>query len=126
MYFAIGFSFGGILAHICATHLWSLSQGICSELLEKNLLCITFGQPVIAFPQASSFVGSTVDKSRFHAVYFSDDVIPRMMRFLDPFYTDHVNDDLPERFRSENTQNEVKKHFLSNLTCSMMRMPPTL
>ena len=115
MHFTIGFSFGGILAHLCATQLWSLSQGICSELLEKNLLCITFGQPIITLPQVSNFVGSVVDKSRFHAIYLSDDIIPTMMRFLDPFYTDHVNDDLPERFRNDNTPNEVKKHFFKGV-----------
>ena len=98
----LGFSFGGILAHSCATHLWSLSQEICSELLEKNLLCITFGQPIISLS-----ADTTADKSRFHAIYITDDIIPRMMRYLDPVYTKLANKDLLERFRSENNPHEV-------------------
>ena len=103
----IGFSFGGILAHLCATHLWSLSQGICPELLEKNLLCVTFGQPVISLPSTTNFAKRIADKTRFHAVYIPEDIIPRMMRYMDAAYTDLADRDLPDRFRSKNNPNEV-------------------
>ena len=101
-----GFSFGGILAHLCATHLWSLSQGICPELLEKNLLCITFGQPVLSLPSMADFAKRVADKTRFHAVFIPDDIIPRTMRFLDSGYTNLADRDLSDRFRSDHP-NEV-------------------
>ena len=103
----LGFSFGGILANLCASHLWSLSQGICPELLEKNLLCITFGQPIISLPRTGSTTDMIADKSRFHAIYISDDIIPRMMRYLDPGYTEFTAEHLLERFRKDNSPNEV-------------------
>ena len=105
----LGFSFGGILAHLCATHLWSLSQGICPELLENNLLCITFGQPVIPLPRAANFADRVADKSRFHAIYIDDDIIPRMMRFLDPVSTKLKNPTcgLPEKFKSQHSPEKV-------------------
>ena len=117
--YPIGFSFGGILANLCATHLWSLSQGICPELLEKNLLCITFGQPIISLPRTTDKVA---DKRRFHAIYISDDIIPRMMRYLDPGYTEFTAEHLLERFRRENNPNEVYSfvtvHELHVILCS--------
>ena len=105
-----GFSFGGILAHLCAIHLWSLSQGICPELLEKNLLCITFGQPIIPLPRVPNFSNRVTNKSRFHAVYVDDDIIPRMMRYLDPTSTKLKNptSGLPEKFKCLQNPEKVK------------------
>jgi hypothetical protein len=104
-----GFSFGGVLAHLCATHLWSLSQGICPELLEKNLLCITFGQPIIPLPRAPNFSDRVADKSRFHAIYIDDDIIPRMLRYLDPTSTKLKNATcgVPEKFKSKQSPEKV-------------------
>ena len=109
----LGFSFGGILANLCAAHLWSLSRGICQEFLEKNLLCITFGQPIISLPRTASSTDIIADKSRFHAIYISDDIIPRMMRYMDPGYTEFTADRLQERFLRDST-NEVS---LSRVIC---------
>ena len=97
------------MAQFCATYLWNLSQGICLELLEKNLLCITFGQPVISLPELLSFAERTPDKNRFHAIYIADDIAPRMLRYLDPIYTDSAISDvfLPEKFRDRITLGEV-------------------
>lgn len=108
IYISAGFSFGGTLAQLCATHLWSLSQSICPELLEKNLLCITYGQPIISLPRIEDFAHVNADKSRFYAIYISDDIIPMVMRYLDPVYTDKSTHELMERFRKENSPNEVQ------------------
>lgn len=106
-FFFVGFSFGGTLAHLCTTHLWSLSQGICPELLEKNLLCITFGQPIISLPQTANFMDRIADSSRFHAIYITGDIIPRMIRYLDPVYTEFAKCDMPEKFRKQNDPDKV-------------------
>ena len=102
-----GFSFGGILAHLCAINLWHLSQDICSELLERNLLCITFGQPITSLPKMKNFEARLADKSRFHAIYITDDKVPRMLKYLDPAYTEFVGIKVPEKFRSQISSDEV-------------------
>lgn len=97
------------MAQFCATYLWNLSQGICLELLEKNLLCITFGQPLISLPKLLNFAERTADKTRFHSIYISDDIVPRMLRYLDPVYTESAISDmcLPEKFRGRISLDEV-------------------
>lgn len=114
------------MAQFCATYLWNLSQGICLELLEKNLLCITFGQPVISLPRLLNSAKRTADKTRFHAVYITDDIAPRMLRYLDPVYTESAISDmcLPEKFRGRICLEEVG-HFrssevLQSLLCCTM------
>lgn len=102
-----GFSFGGILAQLCTINLWNLSKDICSELLEKNLLCITFGQPVISFQKIEEFKDRPFDKSRFHAIYITEDKVPRTLRYLDPTYTEFAKSYVPEKFRSQISSEEV-------------------
>ena len=87
----VGFSFGGILAQLCDLYLWSLSQGICPELLERNLLCITFGQPMISLPKIAYYADRIVDKNRFHAIYISDDKVPTLLSYLDPGYIQNAS-----------------------------------
>ena len=98
-----GFSFGGILAHLCTINLWHLSQDICSELLERNLLCITFGQPAISLLKMKKFEDRLADKSRFHAIFITGDKVPRMLRYLDPANSLQV----PEKFRSQISSDKV-------------------
>ena len=81
-----GFSFGSILAQMCANHLWSLSQEISTELLERHLLCITYGQPLIQIPFAQK-VADGIPKERFHSIFFVKDIAPRVMRYLDASYS---------------------------------------
>ena len=93
----VGFSFGSVLAHMCASHLWGLSQEICPELLEKHLLCITYGQPLIQIPGAEK-ISDQIPNDRFHAIYFINDVVPRVMRYLDVSYSTFAVSQMPERF----------------------------
>ena len=86
----VGFSFGGILAQLCGTYLWSL-QGICRELLERNLLCITFGQPIFSLSKAISIADRVVEKRQFHAIYIPDDRIPMLLSYLDPIHAKSVD-----------------------------------
>ena len=103
----LGFSFGGILAQLCASHLWTLGQDICPELLERNLLCITFGQPLILLPEMER-AADRIAEHRFHAIFAADDIVPRMMRYLDTSYSTCVAQmDMPERFLLHHSSNKV-------------------
>ena len=73
----------------------------------------------------TDFARRIADKTRFHAVYISDDIIPRMMRYLDSSYTELATRDLPDRFRKENVNsNEVRSklaHICNSYTCKAHR-----
>ncbi len=105
---AIGFSFGGNLAQFCAVQLCTLSQSICPELLEKNLLCVTFGQPIIS-QSLPDIVDGKLDKSRFHAIYITDDVVPRVLRCLDPTFSESAvsKSEMAEKIKSQINSQEV-------------------
>ena len=109
--YTVGFSFGGILAQLCGLYLWSLSQGICPELLERNLLCITFGQPIISLPKIANYAEKDVNKNRFHAIYISDDKVPSLLSCLDPSYTQLTASDMPDKLRNQVGQEEVHSYI---------------
>ena len=62
---------------------------------------------MISLPRIEDFAHVNADKNRFHAIYISDDIIPMVMRYLDPVYTDKSTHELLERFRRENAPSEV-------------------
>lgn len=95
-----------MLAHLCASHLWSLSQEICPELLERNLLCITYGQPLILLPEMEQ-VADRIAEDRFHAVFSANDTVPRLMRYLDTSYSVWAAIEMPERFTHIQFQEQV-------------------
>ena len=47
------------------------------------------------------------DSSRFHAIYITGDIIPRMIRYLDPVYTEFAKCDMSEKFRKQNDPDKV-------------------
>ena len=106
--FTIGFSFGGNLAQLCAVQLCTLSQSICPELLEKNLLCVTFGQPIIS-QSLPNVADGKLDKIRFHAIYITDDVVPRMLRCLDSTFNESAvsESEMAEKIKSQTNPQEV-------------------
>ena len=61
------------------------------------------------------FEDRLTDRSRFHAVYVTEDKVPRMLRYLDPIYTDSAGLDLPEKFKKEIKSDEVAFPDLSIL-----------
>ena len=82
---------------MCTTHLWNLSHSleICPELLEKHLLCITYGQPLIDVPRAN--VSDVVIGERFHAIFCIEDNVPRIMQYLNASNLKFAVHWMPER-----------------------------
>lgn len=110
----LGFSFGGILAQLCGTYLWSL-EGICHELLERNLLCVTFGQPIFTLPRATNFDDRVAEKSRFHTIYIPDDRIPMLLSCLDPIHAKSVEtSDTPKESEKPGKQNQQEEVNATN------------
>ncbi len=69
-----------MLACCIAARLWKESF-IGTDVLEKNVICITFGQPLLAIP----YVQKTVDnnpkfESTLHCIYDQEDAFPRLLR----------------------------------------------
>ena len=78
-----GFSFGGLLACAIAAEVWNTPY-IGSDLLKENLVCITFAQPHVSVPMLVDVVRQRAElASTIHGIYSQDDVVPRLMRFLD-------------------------------------------
>lgn len=124
----LGFSFGGSLAQLCAVQLYSLSQSICPELLEKNLLCVTFGQPIMSELVPEPVTGN-LDRSRFHAIYIADDAIPRVLRCLDPAFDESAvaASEISENIKIANKVNNeynicpILNYYLSLLTIALSK-----
>ena len=85
-------------------------------------MCITFGQPIIPLPRAPNFSDRVADKSRFHTIYIDDDIIPRMMRYLDPVSTKLKNQTcgLPEKFKSQQSPEKVRGIYSIELICMVV------
>lgn len=80
LYF-IGFSFGGMLACYAAANLWKKSF-ISGDVLEKNVICITFGQPLIPIPYVEEAIKDFPQfEATIHAVYDKDDFFPRVLYY---------------------------------------------
>ena len=78
----LGFSFGGMLACCIAANIWRRSQ-INADVLKEQVICITFGQPLISIP----FVQEVIeDYPKFEATICSmfnkDDVIPGLLQYF--------------------------------------------
>ncbi len=80
--FTVGFSYGGMLACFVAAILWKDSC-IPIEALEQNVVCITYGQPVISIPYVQQVVK---DIPHFHdtiyCVFEKADVLPSVFRYF--------------------------------------------
>ena len=80
-FFMLGFSFGGMLACYVAANLWKMSF-ISGDLLEKNVICITFGQPLIPVPYVEEAIKDFPQfETTIHAVYDKDDFFPRVLYY---------------------------------------------
>ena len=76
-----GFSFGGMLACYVAASLWRMSF-INGDVLEKNVICITFGQPLIPILYVEEAIKDFPQfEATIHAVYEKDDFFPRVLYY---------------------------------------------
>lgn len=82
MVLILGFSFGGMLACYVAANLWKTSF-ISGDVLEKNVVCITFGQPLIPIPYVEEAIRDFPQfEATIHAVYDKDDFFPRVLYYF--------------------------------------------
>ena len=78
-----GFSFGGVLAQMLAAQLWLLPL-TNTEMLKSNVICITFGQPLIQSEQLSHVAEIFPDfKNNVHAIGLENDGFPSVVEKLD-------------------------------------------
>ena len=78
----VGFSFGGMLACYVAANLWRKSF-ISGDVLEKNVLCITFGQPLITIPYVEEAIKDfPALESTIHCVYDKEDFFTRVFHYF--------------------------------------------
>ncbi len=55
-----------------------------ADLLKDHLVCITFGQPHLTVPLLADVGRQRTElASTIHCVYSQDDMVPRLMKFLD-------------------------------------------
>ena len=71
-----------MLACCVAANIWEMSY-ISAKVLEKNVVCITFGQPLITIP----FVQNVMKKfpqfeATIHSIFDKEDIIPRLLRYF--------------------------------------------
>ena len=78
----VGFSFGGMLACSIAAVLWKDSC-IPIEVLEKNVVCITYGQPVISIPSVQHVIKNIPHfQDTIYCVFTKEDVFPTVLRYF--------------------------------------------
>ena len=79
----IGFSFGGLLASAIAACVWRAPY-ISSDLLKKNMTCITFGQPHVEVEIIKEVARRRPEMvTTINAIFISEDHIPSLMGLLD-------------------------------------------
>ena len=65
-----------------ATSIWQQTY-ITEAELTKNVICVGFGVPMISLPALSkTLIEYPNIESTIHLVYLKDDIIPRLMRFM--------------------------------------------
>lgn len=79
--YSAGFSFGGMLACYVAANLWKKSF-ISGDVLEKNVICITFAQPLIPIPYMEEAIKDFPQfEATIHTVYDKEDFFPRVLYY---------------------------------------------
>lgn len=92
--YCIGFSFGGLLAIYITASIWRTSY-IRRDVLQKNVICIIFGLPVVDIPYIKEVAGKFPEfESTIHSIFSTEDVIPQLSKPLtstnSPFLTTPV------------------------------------
>ena len=111
--FCIGFSFGGLLALAVAASMWKLTL-LSADLLKDNLVCITFGLPLISIPLVEETAQECPEfVTTVHSIFLKDDPVPQLMQFLDPICEEQYTQMLQRLEHSE-----PAKAFLKLAACS--------
>ncbi len=72
-----------MLACSIAVQVWQRGY-IPAQLLQENLVCITFAQPHLPVPQLADLTRDRPEiANTIHAIYFEKDIVPRLLRVLD-------------------------------------------
>ena len=82
-----GFSFGGMLASSVTAAVWETPY-IGADLLKKNLVCITFGQPLFSLPAVHNVAREQEIKLTIHTIHIQEDVFPRAISVLNECCSD--------------------------------------
>ena len=82
-----GFSFGGMLACSITAAVWETPY-ITADLLKKNLVCITFGQPLFSLPAVHNVSREQDIKLTIHTIHIQEDVFPRTIPVLNECCSD--------------------------------------
>ena len=79
----VGFSFGGVLAQMVAAQLWLLPHTNIDQLM-SNVICITFGQPLVQSLLLTHVAESYPDfRNNVHAIGLKDDKFPSIVEKVD-------------------------------------------
>ncbi len=72
-----------MLACSIAVQVWQRGY-IPAQLLQENLVCITFAQPHLPVPQLADLARDRPEiANTIHAIYFEENIVPRLLRVLD-------------------------------------------
>ena len=72
-----------MLACSIAVQVWKRGY-IPAQLLQENLVCITFAHPHLPVPQLADMARDCPEiANTIHAIYFEEDIVPRLVRVLD-------------------------------------------
>ena len=112
-----GFSFGGLLASAIAAHVWE-SRYITSDLLQKNMTCITFGQPNVEVEIIRRATERRPEMAMtIHAVFIAEDHIPSLMGLLDQSWSARIKQTQTENVLGAQSP-LVFKSMVSKTDCS--------
>ena len=79
----IGFSYGGMLACCVTSYLWRAGFLLSIALLQKNVTCITFGQPLINIPYVSNTILRFPElEETIHLILDKQDKVPGLLHYL--------------------------------------------
>ena len=96
----LGFSFGGLLASAVAASVWDTPY-ISSDLLNENMTCITFGQPLVSVDVIHKVVRTRPEMVKtIHAILTEQDQIPSLMSLFDECWSQ----------KSQQAQNKSSVH----------------
>lgn len=78
----IGFSFGGLLACYVAAYIWRASC-LDTSRLQKNVSCITFGQPLFSIPYVQEMIQIyPAFEKTLYLVLDKEDIVPPLLCYF--------------------------------------------